>query len=59
MKEIVVYSKAFIKIIGILLLIVRFVLSSDQTIIQVITKSKLILMLINPSNCFAGTYLKP
>ena len=43
MKDIVVYSKAFIKIIGILLLIVRFVLSSDQTIIQVITKSKLIL----------------
>ena len=43
MKEIVVYSKAFIKTTGILLLIVRFVLSSDQTIIQVITKSKVIL----------------
>ena len=54
------YSKQFIKIIGILLLTVRFVKSSDQTIIQIIRKNKSVLMfLINPSNCFTGTYLKP
>ena len=54
------YSKSFIKIIGILLLIVRFAKSSDQTIVQIIRKNKSILMfLTNPSNCFTGTYLKP
>ena len=56
------YSKPFIRIIGILLLIVRLVKSSNQTmtIIQIIRKNKPILMfLINPSNCFTGTYLKP
>ena len=37
-KKIVVDSKPFIKIIGILLLIVRFVKNSDQTIIQIIIK---------------------
>ena len=51
-KNIVVHSKAFIKIIGILLLIVNFVKSSDQTIIQ-------IMFLINSRNCFTGMYLKP
>ena len=56
----VVHNKPFIKAIGALLLIVRFVKSSDQTIIQVIRKNKSILMfLINPSNCFTGMYLKP
>ena len=51
--------KLFIKIIGILLPIVRFVKSSDQNIIQIITKNKSILMfLINPSTCFTGTYLR-
>ena len=41
---------------GILLLIVRFVKSSDQTIIQIIRKNRSILkFLINPSNCFTGT----
>ena len=55
-----VYSKPFIKISGILLLIVRFVESSDQTIIEIIRKIKSILMfLISPSNCFIGMYLKP
>ena len=50
-------SKPFIKIIGILLLITR---SSDQTIYQIIRKNKSLLMfLIDPSNCFPGTYLKP
>ena len=56
------YSKPFIRIIGILLLIVRLVKSSNQTmtILQIIRKNKPILMfLINPSNCFTGTYLKP
>ena len=56
------YSKPFIRIIGILLLIVRLVKSSNQTmtIIQIIRKNKPVLMfLINPSNCFTGTYLKP
>ena len=42
-----------------LLLIVRFVKSSGQTI-QIIRKNKSNLMLlINPSNCFTGTFLKP
>ena len=51
--------KLFIKIIGILLPIVRFVKSSDQNIIQIITKNISILMfLINPSTCFTGTYLR-
>ena len=51
-----VYIKPFIKTIGILLLIAKFVKNSDQTIIQIIRKNKLILMfLINPSNCFIGT----
>ena len=55
-----VYGKPFIKIIGILLLIVRFVKSSDQTIIQIIRKNRSVLMfLINPSNRLSGTYLKP
>ena len=55
-----VHSKPFIKIIGILLLTVRFVKSSDQTIIQIIRKNKSILIfLINPGNCFPGMYLKP
>ena len=59
-KKIVGHSKPFIKIIDILLLIVRFVKSSDQAIIQIIRKNKSILIfLINPSNCFTGTYLKP
>ena len=51
-KKIMVHSKPFIKIIGILLLIVSFVKSSDQTIIQ-------IMFLINSRNCFTGMYLKP
>ena len=34
----VMHSKPFIKIIGTLLLIVRFVESSDQTIIQIMRK---------------------
>ena len=59
-KTIVVYSKPFTKLIGILLLIVRFVKSSDQTIIQIIRKNKSTSMsLINPNNCFPGMYLKP
>ena len=46
--------------IGILLLIVKFVKSSDQTIIQIIRKNKSVLMfLINSSNCFTEMYLKP
>ena len=58
-KNIVAYSKPFIKIIGILLLIVRFVKRSDQTIIQIIRKKSLVLMfLFNPSNGFTWTYLK-
>ena len=58
-KEIVVHSKPFIKIIGIFLLIVRFVRSSDQTILEIIRKNKSVLtFLINPSNCFTWTYLK-
>ena len=45
---------------GILLLVVRFVKMSDQTITQIIRKNKSVLMfLINPSNCFTETYLKP
>ena len=59
-KKIVVHSKPSIKIIGILLLIVRFVKSSDHTIIEIIRKNKSIVMfLVNLSNCFTGTYLKP
>ena len=58
--KIAVYSKPFLKIIGILLLIVRFVKSLDQTIIQIIRKNKLILiLLINSSNYFTGMYLNP
>ena len=46
--------------IGNFLLIVSFLESSDQTIIQIIRKDKSILMfLINPINCFTGMYLKP
>ena len=48
------YSKPFIKIIGILLMMSRFCKSSDETIIQIS-----FLFLINPSICFTGTYLKP
>ena len=45
---------------GILLLVVRFVKKSDQTITPIIRKNKSVLMfLINPSNCFTETYLKP
>ena len=45
--------------IGILLLVVRFVKNSDQTIIHIIRKNKSVLMfLINPSNYFTETYLK-
>ena len=45
---------------GILLLVVRFVKKSDQTITHIIRKNKSVLMfLINPSNCFTETYLKP
>ena len=45
---------------GILLLAVRFVKKSDQTITYIIRKNKSVLMfLINPSNCFTETYLKP
>ena len=45
---------------GILLLVVRFVKTSDQTITHIIGKNKSVLMfLINPSNCFTETYLKP
>ena len=59
-KKMLMYSKLFINIIGILLLIVSFVKGSDQTIIQIMRKNKFILMfLINPSNCFIGTYPKP
>ena len=55
-----VHSKPFTKIIDILLLIIRFVKSSDQTIIQIIRKNKSILMfLVDPSNFFTGKYLKP
>ena len=57
-KKVLVCSKPFIKIIAILLLIIMFVKSSDQTIIQIIRKNKS-MVLINPSNCFTGTYLKP
>ena len=52
-----IHSKPFIKIIDILLLIVRFVKSSDQTIIIHIIKKKkkkksVLVFLIDPSNCF-------
>ena len=43
-----VHSKPFMKIIGILLLIVRLGKSSDQTIIQIIRENKSILF--NPIN---------
>ena len=56
-KKMVVLSKPSIKITGLLLLIVKFVESSDQTIIQILRKKKSILMfLINLSNCFTGMY---
>ena len=58
-KKIVMHSKPCIKIIGILLLIVTLVKSSDWTIIQIIRKNKSILrFLINPSNCFTWNILK-
>ena len=58
-KKVVVHSNPFIKIIGIFLLVVRFVKSSDQTIIQIIRKNKIVLMfLIDLSYWFIGTYLK-
>ena len=54
------HSESFTKTIGILLLLVKFVKSLDQTIIQIIRKNKLILMfLINCNNGFTETYLKP
>ena len=43
-KKILVYSKPFIEIVGISLVIVRFAKSSDQTIIQIIRKSKSVLL---------------
>ena len=59
-KKVLVYSKPFMKVIGILLFIVRFVKSSGQTIIRIIRKNESVLMiLVNPINCFTGTYLKP
>ena len=42
--KIVAHSKPFIRIFGILLLIVSFVKKSDQTIIQIIRKNKSTLM---------------
>ena len=45
-KKMVVHSETFIKLISILLLIVRFVKSSDQAIIQIIRKNKSILMFL-------------
>ena len=52
------HSKPFIKIIDILLLLVRLVKTSHQTMIQTIRKNKSVLVfLINPSNCFIETYL--
>ena len=43
-----VHSEPFIKIIGVLLLIVRFLKSSDETIIQILRKYKsLVMFLIN------------
>ena len=57
-----VYSKPFIKIIGIFLLTVRSVKSSDQTFTQITRKNRSNLMFLilnfNASNCFTGTYLK-
>ena len=56
-----VQSKPFIKIIGILILILRFVKSSGQTIIQIKTiKNKIIQIrfLIN-LRLFTGTNIKP
>ena len=60
-KKVVVHSKPFIKAIDILLLKVRFVKSSDQTIIQIMNKKNksILIFLFNPSNCFTGTYLNP
>ena len=53
------YSKPFIKIIGVFSLIVKFAKSSDQTIIHIKRKNKSTLMfLTNPSNCFVWKYLK-
>ena len=44
--------------IDILMLIVSLVESTDQTIIQIIRENKSVLMLlINPSNCFTVTYV--
>ena len=41
--------------IDILMLIISLVESTDQTIIQIIRENKSVLMLlINPSNCFTG-----
>ena len=60
-KKIVVQSKPFIKIIGILILILRFVKSSGQTIIQIKTiQNKIIQIrfLIN-LRLFTGTNIKP
>ena len=49
------YGKPFIKVIGILLFIAKV-----QIITHIIRKNQSFLMfLINPSNCFTGTYLKP
>ena len=53
-------SKKFMRITGNLLFIGRFVKSSEKTIIQIIRKyTSILIFLINPSNCFTGTYLKP
>ena len=57
-KENLFHSKPFIKMIDILMLIVSLVESTDQTIIQIIRENKSVLMLlINPSNCFTVTYV--
>ena len=54
------HSKPFIKTIGILLLMVRFVTIGNKNIIQIVRKNKSISMfLINCDNCFTETYLKP
>ena len=58
-KKLWCICKPFFKIIDILFLMVRFAKSSGQTIIQIIRKKSVLMFSINPSNGFAGTYLKP
>ena len=59
-KKILVYSKPFIEIVGISLVIVRFAKSSDQTIIQIIRKSKSVLLTHPPPPPikYRGTFFK-